>query len=108
MALECLAKILQTSVWSLFKSALPQDSISVVASFVFSSCDARGSFLLSRKLRTIHEVTRTNTNKTLVAYVFMIDQIHLLTNQPKPLSVLLTERRSHSSHQAAKPKCRVP
>jgi len=57
---------------ALFITALPQKSISVVTSFVFSSCDARGSFLLCRKLRTIHEVTRTNTNKTLVAYVFMI------------------------------------
>ena len=81
---------------ALFITAVPQKSISVVTSLVFSSCDARGLFLLSRKLRTIHEVTRTNTNKILVAYVFMIDQIHLLTNQPKPLSVLVTERRTHS------------
>jgi len=81
---------------ALFITALPQKSISVVTSLVFSSCDARGLFLLSRKLRTIHEITRTNTNKILVAYVFMIDQIHLLTNQPKPLSVLVTERRTHS------------
>jgi hypothetical protein len=47
----------------LLVTALPQKSISVETSFVFSSCELEDRFPLARKTRTIHEVTRTNTNQ---------------------------------------------
>jgi len=51
----------------MLEEALPQKSITVVTSFVFNSCDFMDRFFCPENLRTIHEVTLTNTKQNTPA-----------------------------------------